>query len=124
VPTCTLALPLISGAYENYIGFVCFFSILEVAHAVRCSKTPPTRASLNNTVENIKNEVTYRALASSNLPPDYARVKGCQIDLYVMLTRGKLPDELRFGPQDAFFATLRKLMPEQDDTRVMWDQGL
>jgi hypothetical protein len=40
-----------------------------------------------------------------------------------MLTRGELPpDELRCGPQDVLFATLKKLMPEHDEERIMWNQ--
>jgi hypothetical protein len=122
VPTAVSS-PSISRSYGKYIGFVCFLSVYEVAKAVRCSSTAPTPSSLHKTVEKLKNETAYRALAANNLPIEEKRVKGCQIDMYVVLTHGTLPsDELRFGSQEVFFRTLKDLMPQTANKKVMWNQ--
>jgi hypothetical protein len=107
--TTAVTPPSISRAYGKYISHVCFLSVLEVAHAVRCSPTAPTRASLNQIVEDLKNVTAHKALASANLPAEPQRVKGNQLDMYIMLTQGEMPpDELRYGPQDVFFKYLEE----------------
>jgi hypothetical protein len=114
--------PSISRAYGNHISHGCFVSVYEVAADIRSSKYPPTRAALNNAVNRLKDEVAYRALSANHLPPEPKRVKGCQLDVYVLLTGGELPpDELRFGGQDPFFKTLKNLIPDHDDTSIMWN---
>jgi hypothetical protein len=114
-------LPSISRCYASWMSSQAFMSTLEVAAAVRGSTTRPSASILQRVVTSMRASLEARALDAPHLPTNTARVKGNQIDAYIMLSRGRAPsDALRFGPQDAFFTALNGMRPPDAAGSVMW----